>query len=118
MNEKRILILHSERDRARVKNALKRAGKKVLQESGGCVLVVEIDEGDRVLKQLSPRLRSITSGATPKLERVQLAEEDELFIKAVEKRHSRAYRSMKAKRVVGESEEEKLLFSSPCPHEH
>jgi hypothetical protein len=102
-------------DRRRELLVIASVGGKVRHDSGGRLLVVELPESaEPELLKLLPGASLVTLDAELSRPVPDLDEGEALFLEALRIRHSPAYREAKAKRVFGESPEEKLLATASC----
>ena len=105
-------------ERRKALTALAAVGAKVRHDSGGRLLV--IDASAKAIKELASllpdaRVMAVSAGARQRI--ASLDSTEVLFLSALKIRSSKAYRAAKKKRKIGESPEERLLFSAPDTRE-
>lgn len=102
-------------ERKRLLAALASAGIRVRHDSGGGLVVVEIDDErqDALLRSFSGlKVENLVEGIGDRVGDVD--EQDTLFVRALEIRANPRYREAKRRRVPGETAEEQLLLTAPC----
>jgi hypothetical protein len=104
--------------RANALNALAAVGARVIHDSGGRMLVVEIPErAEATLGERLPGVRVEALETEPERIGAALDQSERLFLAALKIRTSPAYREAKRLRVPGEAPEEILLRSGSCVRE-
>ncbi|MGB7068787.1 MAG: hypothetical protein WBD22_04780 [Pyrinomonadaceae bacterium] len=99
-------------DRTKAMNAVTAAGAKVRHDSGGRFIVIEATKAvEAELSKTLPEARIVDVDYDLGDSIADLDSTESLFLEALKIRSSKSYRDAKARRVPGESPEEKLLVS-------
>ncbi|MHA2423925.1 MAG: hypothetical protein ACXAEF_04005 [Candidatus Thorarchaeota archaeon] len=105
-------------DRRKALKAISSSGAKVIHDSGGRLIVIEVpEEAEEKLDELLPevRIESVDSDVRDSI--TDLDSTESLFLEALKIRTSKSYREAKKLRKVGDTPEERDLVSGPCIRE-
>lgn len=117
-----ILQIDDISNRRQVRRLLKRLGRRVLHDSGGHFMVIDLqDTSEKLTKRMTERLpegvRLISADKAPKTLSSETEAHEALFVRAIAMRTSNDFRNRKAAQSPGDSPEEEHIYSAPCMEE-
>lgn len=105
-------------DRIKAKNAVSSSGAKILHDSGGRFIIIEVTgEAEKVLIKSLPGVQLVPVDSDMSVTIKDLDSNESLFLEALKIRTSKSYRDAKKRRKAGETPEEKDLLSASCVRE-